>query len=464
MSKHIFASAVFVICIILCFTFALVSFAKFSSSNSNYTASIGKNWEKGPISEIEAASAKCPDGKETIINDKWKGTNAGCICEGKEITLGECKGKNAKCKNIEPEDPIPYYMWKGVNFCGKRGVNYLDLKISSKVDGCGKGYKSCGQVDSLFNYLCYPENINCPYNYMKTIKKNEPIPKNKKFNIINMGVGGNQGRMIFSNEYKEGEVVNEFRIDDNTPCLSPEYSNSSHKPYILEKNYKKDKCNVVAGEKENTQFLKIDTISYVNLYNDNQIMGAVDNLYDFSKSYNYLKKNTNLYYRNYIGMKRECLKELKETHSNEEIIMKIINIDDDVNHHLKICIIGIIFSSIGLLAILIFTLLAFFSGEYGEKFNLFNWIGIFFISIPNVIIGLILIFVTRNSNDFIKYMSAPGCTDPFTSSALNKFSYDIDTARIMIFAYTSFSIIGFISNLLNIILYKVENNNYHNFR
>jgi len=459
MSKHIFASAVFVICIILCFIFVLVSFAKFSSSDSSYTSSIGKNWKNGPVSDVEAASLKCPEGKETIIGDIWEGTNEGCICEGKPITIGVCTNKDQKCKNIKAEDSLPFLMWKGVNFCGKRGPNYLEMKVSHDEKGCGDNYQSCGVVDSLLNYLCYPKNVDCPYNFMKNLKKNYPIPKDKKYTSINLGVNGNQGRMIFSNENKEGEIVTEFKIDDDTPCLSPDYRNFKHQPYILEKSYNKATCNLVAGEKTNKLFMKIDTISYTNLYNDNQIMHAVDNLDNFTKDYNYLNKNTNLYYRNYIGMKKECLEKLLENKTKEELILNIINIEDDINKHIRINVIGLAFAGIGIFMFFIFLLSAIFSGTYGDTGNLFNIIGIFIVSIPNLIIGLLLIFNTRNTNTDIKYMAHPGCTDSFTSSALNKFSYDIDTARNMLFAYTIFAIIGFIANILNIIFYKVENNN-----
>lgn len=488
MSKHIFASAVFVICIVLCFTFALVSFAKFSSSDSTYTSSIGKNWQKGPVSDVEAASVKCPEGKENIINDFWQGTNAGCICslddqipltsnstnfnrdnnstfpnnsKNKKIKMGECLSNNPRCKTIKSSNPIPYFMWKGVNFCGKRGPNYLDMKISKDDKSCGKGYKPCGILDSLNNYLCYPNGISCPYNFMKNIKKDYPIPKDKKYVQINLGVGGNHGKMIFSNENIKGEIVNEFKIDDDTPCLSPDYSNYNHTPYPLEKNFVKRKCNQVADEKVNSHYMKIDSINYVNLYNDNQIMGVIDNLDLFTKEYNYLNNSTNLYYRNYIGMKRECLKDLLLEKTKEEIIISLINIEKDVEKFEKILIIGLAFSSVGIFVFIVFFLSAFFAKTYGETGHLFNWIGMFIISLPNIIVGFILIFISRHANLVVKYMSYPGCTDPLTSSALNKFSFDIDTGRNMTFAYTIFAVIGLVANICNIIFYKVENSNNH---
>ena len=161
-------------------------------------------------------------------------------------------------------------------------------------------------------------------------------------------------------------------------------------------------------------------------------------------------------------MKRECLQELTKTKTNEEVILGVINIEDEVAHHIKLLVIGLVFSGLGIFISVIFLFVAFFSKTYGETGNLFSWIGLFVITLPNVILGFILIFSTSNSMSDIDIMAQPGCTDPSTSSALNKFSYDVDTARNMILAYTLFGIIGFISNLSNIILYKVENNNNYN--
>ena len=169
-------------------------------------------------------------------------------------------------------------------------------------------------------------------------------------------------------------------------------------------------------------------------------------------------------------MKRECLQELTKTKTNEEVIMGVINVDEEVNQHVKILVIGLVFSGIGIFIFLCFLLGTYMNNlmnvsskkTYGETGNLFNWIGLFVITLPNVVLGFVLIFSTSNSMGDINIMSQPGCTDPFTSSALNKFSYDIDTARNMIFAYTFFGIFGFVANILNIIFYKVENNNNYN--
>ena len=63
----------------------------------------------------------------------------------------------------------------------------------------------------------------------------------------------------------------------------------------------------------------------------------------------------------------------------------MINIEDEVAHHIKLLVIGLVFSGLGIFISVIFLFVAFFSKTYGETGNLFSWIGLFVITLPNVI-------------------------------------------------------------------------------
>jgi hypothetical protein len=51
-----------------------------------------------------------------------------------------------------------------------------------------------------------------------------------------------QSFLILSNENKNGKIINEVILSEDTPCIDPKYKNYVEKPYLLEYYYDKDKC------------------------------------------------------------------------------------------------------------------------------------------------------------------------------------------------------------------------------
>jgi len=277
MSKALISNGIYLLCILVCFITSLISYINISCSDYSYVTGITRNWSYGPISEAEASSYDCSPGKESLINDFWKGTSYGSACLPTDLDDvlfgGVCDRNSYGHVSIFKNGPLPYKIWKGTHICSKRGPTYLDLKTAKTESECGSSFKSCGIIDTLNQVLCYHNDINYPYNYVKLLGPNDTIATDRKYDVVNLGLNGQEGKFIFSNENINGKIINEFNIDDDVPCLSPDYKHLSYVPHFFEKSYSKGNCtNEVGGEFLDKSYTKLDSESYNRLYEENKII------------------------------------------------------------------------------------------------------------------------------------------------------------------------------------------------
>merc|ERR1711957_125002 len=449
-SPNVFASAIFVLCLTFCFIFSIVCYTKFDGSDHMYIASIGKNWGTGPISEVEQGGFTCPTGKFSILNDDWTGTHNGCFCPSlgyDYLKAGRCSNKEhgrSQCLDVWSANPVQLKQWRSTNLCGKRGPNYLQMRTASSPNGCGGSYKNCGKIDTLENYLCYPENVPCPYNFMSIKSSKFQVPTDKNYTTVPLGQNGYEGKAIFSNEYTDAKVINEFRIDDNTPCLSPEYKNLNHTPYLLEKTYGYNKCtNAIGGQYIDTNFQKVDSTTYNQLYHDNKIISVIQQLPQFMTKYNYLESQTSLFYKNYIGMNKNCVEKMIKGKSSDEFIMSLVHIEEHINSAKACALIGMIICIIGFLVSIIGVISAKCCCDVESMYiTCFFISSIIFFFIPALVCSAIIVGKINANNFDLTPLAQPGCTTPITQGALNGFSSGISSAKNMAAAYLSFSLIG----------------------
>lgn len=442
--SNIVISGIFLLCVFLCFIFSIVCFTKFNNSDHYYVASLGKNWGAGPISDVETGGFECPHGKFPIINDEWMGTQRGCYCTGLWTSLrrNSCGENDHHCADVFSINPVPFKKWKSTNLCGHRGPNYLSMKTVKSPNGCGSNYKNCGVVDTLGQYLCYPNNIACPYNFMKIMDKNFQVPTDKKYTVVPLGTNGIEGKAIFSNEYTDSKIINEFRVDDDQPCLSPEYKNLKHAPYLLERIYGHDKCtNAIGGEFIDNSFQKVDSIKYGYLYHDNGINSILESLPQFSAKYDYRQSDTSLWYKNYIGMNHACIEKMMHGQNEVEFIMGLVHIEDKINNMKIAAIVGIVFSCIGVFAIIVFGCIKLCQSEFAAGFANAA-AGMVCVCLPALIIGSIIVGNINANNFDMTPLSEPGCTDSITTGALKGFSSNVSGAKSMAASYLSFGLIG----------------------
>lgn len=451
MSKTIISNALFILCVFCCFIFSLISYVQFNSSDYVYVSSIGRNWANGPISDAEASGYECPSGKTPAIDDFWMGTVSGCSCPAlisDGLSRSACSRRSYACSSVFQIGAIPYRVWRGSNICVKRGPNYLELKTGKSPADCGTGYKSCGVADSLNQVLCYPNNVECPYNFVKVISNAEKVPTDKNYTVMPLGFNAQDGRMIFSNENTSGKTLNQFKIDDNVPCLSPDYRNLAVKPYYLEKTWDRNSCqNEIGGEKYDNSYTKLDSETYNKLYSENQILGILLSLPQF-QNYNYLSGTTSLYYKNFIGFNKQCVAKLIGNTPSTQIIADLAKIEDTVSSVSTCALVGMIFGIIGIVIISIFSCV-FCCGSSGDTDSLkfLNIISCIFITIPALIISAILVSKANNIGYDLTLFADPYCTDSITSNAVGGFSSKISSGINMSVTYLVFSVLAFVCNI-----------------
>jgi len=435
----------------LCFIFSIVCYTNFNGSDHVYIASMGKNWSTGPISEVQKGGIiNCPTGTVSILNNNWEGTVEGCYCQETDRldtqSCGSNKFKNNKgCQSISAVNPIPLEQWKSTNLCGKRGPNYLQMKTASSPRACGAGFKSCGVIDSLENYLCYKDTIPCPYNFISIKNKNFKVPADKNYITIPLGPNGSEGKAIFSNEFTNSKIINEFKIDDDLPCLAANRFNLNHKPYLLEKTYGFEKCEIaIGGEYLDKSFAKVDTTTYNQLYKDNRIMKVIKNLPQFQTKYNYSEMQTSLFHKNYIGMNKRCLENMIKNESDEEFIKSLLTAEDMFSHVWNCALIGMLFCIMGfpILITMVFMRLCL-----DMKSTMWVIMEIIITFIPCMVVGAIIVGKINGGNFDFTELAQPGCTDALTQGVLSGFSEKVRSAKNMAAAYLSFGIIGILAGI-----------------
>ena len=190
--------------ILFLFVINVASFlAKQKLFNDDNTKDLFKNWESKPIYEID------------ILNDSKK-----------SISIGEFKGIKKKIKKHS------FYFWEGktFNFIYNNNLKYKDL--FNKENG-----KQCG-YDNKKNKLFFPNEIDCPINYLEITSNKNPSMNNLSFTTLKL----NDLKYIhYTNQYIEGEILINFQIGTNNGiCEYKNYDDLS--TYFNNYNIKYKEC------------------------------------------------------------------------------------------------------------------------------------------------------------------------------------------------------------------------------
>ena len=174
---------------------------------------------------------------------------------------------------------------------------------------CEKGYKKCGKLDDMGNYLCIKENDNCPINdiQVKDSEDKDLEKKNYSHFIIN------EKYFYFTNT-SEKPVISKLKVaEDGKLCSDSTYFYTKYPQYILDKNFTNYGCQ----HKINGQlFNDIEVLDYKTkkqFYNDSNIdmeSKYSDKTLDyFDYPFYSLEAQMTLYPKRYIGFDKKCLLE-----------------------------------------------------------------------------------------------------------------------------------------------------------
>jgi hypothetical protein len=142
---------------------------------------------------------------------------------------------------------------------------YLEILMKNefvyKNGTCKNGYKKCGYLDE-YRILCYPLDKKCPINHIY-IDKNEDIIQKNNANYITIPFKIDEKFFLhFSNDYYEGKIINQFRIDEFIKCD------------IKNKNNTKNINNIDNEDCIEEKYNYLDSESLNNLYEQNNILNT----------------------------------------------------------------------------------------------------------------------------------------------------------------------------------------------
>ena len=341
-------------CIISCICSIIVIFINNYVKNIKYDSEISgaisnmllENFETGYYTNFRKCSSSYNNYdtlrllKESLLSfGRWEGTIKGC---GNKDTLSVKKLEKETCDSneeiLQSISARNIYSYKGITICAETKEEYLDLLlkgsiIKSNVE-CMKGKKNCGYIDTLNNILCINIDEECPINFIEF--SDEP-PKN----VSNLNeIKGNGINFYFSNNpypnsNKIPKIISSFRIGDSYLCSIP----SLYKPNIdlfeLEvfKNGKDHSIECILSDflqrtvRDTQRYEKFDEIDNYMLYEENQIINAIQNsnLINYGFNINNYKNNIlYLYGRTHLGFDKECL-DNRQTKFNKQHLTLIFS-------------------------------------------------------------------------------------------------------------------------------------------
>ena len=278
------------------------------------------------IYSIRSADECSLEGEEILVLGTFDGSVPKCYCEG-FIYNRTCSDIDTGCTSYMGEKK-DYIKFNSKYICIKKtGLTYKELLNNNQIiaKGCDDGYKTCGFVDTLNNYLCVKEEDPCHITKIdieNTENMNEALLKKyENYKSIDMGNGF---KMYYLNEGNENnKIISVIQLGEDYPCVNP--TEKIWKSY--DPNYKNqlEQCSSINGKRKDDRYEKysIQTTKQ-KLYEDNDLYGYINT--DIKRNTIYI----NLYGRTLYGFKKNVesidIKELKETQDYVNKYSNILNV------------------------------------------------------------------------------------------------------------------------------------------
>lgn len=403
------------------------------------------SWNNKPIHILQDSYHKsCKEmGMTDIIQYNHPGNDKGCICDNKYTPEGKCK---PDCSPIHPNGPSVLSKWKEHMLCAIsiKPKSYFELTRIKSNDICSFKTKKCGVIDTLGNYLCIPENENCPLNFINFLPTEDQ-------NV----------RIDTNNRNTEGKIFTNFRVEEGKVCVNPKQRNFYEAKFNLNEISNLQGCITEARENDTVvtydpSYKQIDSYTKKLFYEQNglRIPFPLDE-----------KVNVTLYGSEYKGWKRECEKKEFNLYMNsntDEEIEEIFKVDEEKKISLFFYgggmtltfILGIILIKYGMLL----------TNSYKVEFTSTTLTILCFIymviAICNFFLAIIadkcldVIKTARISNDFFELVSNQDCSDKSTNVVLRHVANQFFIYSNRYFNIKILSILSFLS-CITIILYSI---------
>ena len=297
-----------------------------------------------PLSDLEYTN-NCSEAKYSTILYKVPGSYEGCSCvnvsdypykqANKHIVFkGRCKKNHTLngCISVNAFPRVDLRKWHSNEFCSKKYLNNEGYKKyftdSVGVDeNCPNGYKKCGKLDDMGNYLCLPQGESCPINDIQTSNlKNDSLIE-KGYEEYEIG-----DKYLYFTNKSENPLITKLKIAEEKLCAGKGYYYTSYPQFILDENFGLYGCRYkISGSLYDDTVSKLDIMTKNELFTNNNF--SMYSRYNNSCEYPYFSLNAEmfLYPKRYIGFNKKCLKE-----NHIDIGNKIFQSDhiDSINNNL----------------------------------------------------------------------------------------------------------------------------------
>lgn len=293
-----------------------------------------------PLTDLEYIDS-CPDEKFELTLFTIPESSQGCAClnltyeykqANKEIvSRGKCNKNNTLngCISISNYSSVELKKWHSNSFCCKRYddktsgyKNYFKNSVL-KGENCKEGYKNCGKLDDMDNYLCLPINESCPVNDIKILdERDDNLTDYESYKI-------GDKYLYFTNKSTENPLITKLKTFEGKLCHGKGYYHTDYPQFILDNNFDIYGCRYkIQDTLYDESVEKLDNLTKDELYKYNDI--DMFSRYNVSCEYPYFSLNAEifLYPKRYIGFSKQCLKENN------------LNIDDKIFKHENINIIN----------------------------------------------------------------------------------------------------------------------------
>ena len=354
-----------IICLILITSFFPLIIFILSKINSNVEIvstileEISSSLNDYPISNLNYAEY-CNVNEYNGYLFTFPGSVSGCSCANvqkyyygqsgqNEVTPGICSTNQTLngCDNIKEIPSMKLDAWNKKKFCCKKynlptsffkGYLYFLNNSVLENEECKSGYKKCGKLDDMGNYLCFPENEDCPINDIISSRTRREDLENKNYSFITV----NENKYLYySNQEVNKSVISKFKVVEGKLCADRTYVHTDYPQYILDKQFAYYGCRHKINDQLYEDYAELDSMSKGDFYKNSGLDLNTDQLYKpFYLEYPFysLEANVSLYTQRYIGYDKKCLMEngalnLENSAFNEE---KIDEMDQVITNTLHV--------------------------------------------------------------------------------------------------------------------------------
>ena len=390
-----------------------------------------------PLSEFEYAS-NCYDKYNGNLYT-FPGSQHGCTCVHisyyyydqtgeKQVNIGKCTSNQTYngCEEVPAVKMQKLQNWNYGKFCSKSYELSSELKgylyfLNSSVlenEECQKGYKRCGKLDDMGNYLCLPENEECPINDI--IVSTTILSDLTDYNYTRIN-----GKYFYYTNLSDKPIISKLKVMEGKMCMDRAYYYTEYPQYILDNNFKYYGCkHKIEGEIYDKNIETLDTRTKEVFYSDNRL-NLKDYYYQWYFDFPFYSLNAqmNLYPQRYLGYDKQCLIkngvfDIKNSPFDEKKINEMDKLINDVIFKNKINMWFSIF--ISGLSLIISIILVANEGKMYIFWSLFNFL--FFI--------MMLVPIILNIIKVPKFIQMPDCGNKITNIKINYYNSTAKTLKI----------------------------------